>query len=719
MARRRCTFPFLWGDAFACATEACADCKRCGSKQAPPLLAAAATSPATTTAATPYASLLTTGQQPVQPQTSEAEAEADTEEGDVLDAAGVEQGVDRNSLERMPMPFEVLHRSKKHHRPYPSPAPPPLPPPPLPSAEEGGRRSAALSISVVSTLLLCGLLLRHYMEQGQVTVITTAGACMLLGAVVNGLSWAVAFLLSSGDGHGPLGSMYSVNAGPELLHTSVHDIIYFGLLPPIIFEAGFVMRKRSFFANFITIMVYSVGGTLISVLFTAGTLYSLSVNGFITADFSFTECLLFGSIIAATDPVATLSTLKSSGTPPLLYDLIFGESALNDAFSIVLFNIFRTLCAEEWRAKRAQLHLDPHDSHPPPVLDPPWYEVVPPAMGRMSVDLLRILPLSLALGVGVGLFASAATNRLGMREQSRSHAELSLVLVTAMLSYTIADEAKLSGIYSLFFAGITMRHYAFYNLSGAAQATAGTLFATLSEMSDIAISLILGVAFFDYVAHGFLNQFRPIRLEAVEQPRHQWGGDAWDFALIGYSALALLAGRALNTFPLTSLANRCYRRASERIGCGMQAVMWWSGLRGPISFALAVTLVGSDADDEVMPAQRAQIMITTTLSIVIGTNLLLAPATAPLIRALKLSRAAPPAHEAGSGLGSTGLVPLLGSSELTLPDHGSQRELCAPLTSPIHGAWRILDQYYMKPLFGGRPDRGPTPPTSVSGRVSP
>ena len=35
-----------------------------------------------------------------------------------------------------------------------------------------------------------------------------------------------------------------------------------------------------------------------------------------------------------------------------------------------------------------------------------------------------------------------------------------------------------------------------------------------------------------------------------------------------------------------------------------------------------------------------------------------------------------------------------------LPDHGSQRELCAPLTSPIHGAWRILDQYYMKPLFG-------------------
>lgn len=90
----------------------------------------------------------------------------------------------------------------------------------------------------------------------------------------------------------------------------MHDIIYFGLLPPIIFEAGFVMRKRSFFANFGTILLYSVVGTLLSVLCTGGLTYALSVSGAIQG-LTFSESLLFASLISSTDPVATLSILKT------------------------------------------------------------------------------------------------------------------------------------------------------------------------------------------------------------------------------------------------------------------------------------------------------------------------------------------------------------------------------------------------------------------------
>ena len=55
------------------------------------------------------------------------------------------------------------------------------------------------------------------------------------------------------------------------------------------------------------------------------------------------EALLFGALISAVDPVATLSIM---GNPelqcnPLLYSLVFGESVLNDAISIVLFKNFR------------------------------------------------------------------------------------------------------------------------------------------------------------------------------------------------------------------------------------------------------------------------------------------------------------------------------------------------------------------------------------------
>jgi sodium/hydrogen exchanger 8 len=56
------------------------------------------------------------------------------------------------------------------------------------------------------------------------------------------------------------------------------------------------------------------------------------------------EALMFGALISAVDPVATLSIM---GNPEincdrLLYSLVFGESVLNDAVSIVLFHTFAT-----------------------------------------------------------------------------------------------------------------------------------------------------------------------------------------------------------------------------------------------------------------------------------------------------------------------------------------------------------------------------------------
>ena len=58
---------------------------------------------------------------------------------------------------------------------------------------------------------------------------------------------------------------------------------------------------------------------------------------------SLNTCLLFGSLISAVDPVATLSVFKKCKAPALLFNLVFGESVLNDAVSIVLFQIFLDL----------------------------------------------------------------------------------------------------------------------------------------------------------------------------------------------------------------------------------------------------------------------------------------------------------------------------------------------------------------------------------------
>ncbi|EOD30611.1 hypothetical protein EMIHUDRAFT_468332 [Emiliania huxleyi CCMP1516] len=619
------------------------------------------------------------------------------------------------------------------------------PHPPLPPTFEPSDSGTALSVSVICALLLAGLLLRHYMEQREWTRVTETGACMFLGAAFNVAFWTFSRLKSGGSENWRFSISMSEN---------MHDVIYFGLLPPIIFEAGFVMRKRSFFANFGTILLYAVVGTLISILCTGGLTYALSLHGFVTQDFSFSEALLFGALISSTDPVATLSILKSA--PPLLYDLVFGEAALNDALSIVLFNIFRHRCGSEWAGKSHQkgphegpdrwplrhsrwpyqrwpyeawppgkewppgrTYREPHHGHtlldgvlsaeelppapapaaPPP---PPWYLPLEGTMTLASEQLVQILPLSLLIGVSAGLLTALATKRLGMQHQSRAYAELSLLLVTALLTYTLTDEVALSGILSLFFAGVTMRHYTYYNLSPAAQATSRTLFATLASLCDIALSIILGIAVIDYLVHGWTD----VRVDGVQ------GHEVWDFSFVLSSVVVLLLARALNIFPLTELANCCRRRA-DQISCRMQLVMWWSGLRGAVSFALAMTLDDPRPERQVMPPAHAKAIVTTTLAVIVFTNLCIAPLTAPLLRRVKLERRFP--SGGGDPLGAS-LLPQAGDGGEPGAAGGSRPRAATascdgrdvhtpPLGRHIHRAWRALDQHYMKPIFGGRPDR--------------
>ena len=156
-------------------------------------------------------------------------------------------------------------------------------------------------------------------------------------------------------------------------------MLYYALLPPIIYEAGFSMRKRGFFANFVPILLLSVLGTLISILSTGFILYGLAeaeVLHFKHGELSRSPRRCFG-LISSTDPVATLSILRGVNAPPLLYDLIFGESALNDALSIVFFNAFRDQCKREMIARHEHPQgVRPFGAPAPP--PPPPFSPVPP-----------------------------------------------------------------------------------------------------------------------------------------------------------------------------------------------------------------------------------------------------------------------------------------------------------------------------------------------------
>ena len=116
-------------------------------------------------------------------------------------------------------------------------------------------------------------------------------------------------------------------------------------LPAIIFTAAFTMKKRNFFKQLLHILLIAFGGCFISSFVIGFGVYGYT---FITAkgielgenNLTLGQSLQFGSALGATDPVAVLALFLELNVDPIIYSLIFGESMLNDAVSIVLFHTF-------------------------------------------------------------------------------------------------------------------------------------------------------------------------------------------------------------------------------------------------------------------------------------------------------------------------------------------------------------------------------------------
>ena len=118
-------------------------------------------------------------------------------------------------------------------------------------------------------------------------------------------------------------------------------IFFLILIPPIMFEAGFSLKKTDFFGNIGTILLFAIIGTMLTAIIFGFLLY-LVCNLLGLYPFTLIEALLFGSLISATDPVATISINQLLHLNSSLTAVIFGESVLNDAISIALFRVFST-----------------------------------------------------------------------------------------------------------------------------------------------------------------------------------------------------------------------------------------------------------------------------------------------------------------------------------------------------------------------------------------
>ena len=114
------------------------------------------------------------------------------------------------------------------------------------------------------------------------------------------------------------------------------ELFFNVLLPPIIFHAGYSMKKQFFFRNIGSILTFAFVGTILSTFAVAGIMYGVVLMFPHLQFLTFIDTLRFGALISATDPVTILAIFSDLNVDVNLYALVFGESVLNDAVAIVI-----------------------------------------------------------------------------------------------------------------------------------------------------------------------------------------------------------------------------------------------------------------------------------------------------------------------------------------------------------------------------------------------
>ncbi|KAG6703787.1 hypothetical protein I3842_07G102800 [Carya illinoinensis] len=439
------------------------------------------------------------------------------------------------------------------------------------------------------------------------------------------------------------------------------ELFFIYLLPPIIFNAGFQMKKKHFFRNFSTIILFGAVGTLIS--FFIITLGSLQL--FKKLDIGFLEIgdyLALGAILSATDSVCTLQVLNQEETP-LLYSLVFGEGVVNDATSVVLFNAIQRFDLSHITSTIALQFIG---------------------------NFLYLFFTSTVLGIGVGLLSAYIIRKLYFGRHSTDR-EVALMILMAYLSYMMAELFYLSGILTVFFCGIVMSHYTWHNVTECSRVTTKHTFATLSFVSQIFIFLYVGMDALDMEKWTVVSK----------SPGTSVGVSLILLALV-------LIGRAAFIFPLCFISNLTKKSQNDKIGFKQQVTIWWAGLmRGAVSVALAYNQFARSGHTQML---GNAIMITSTITIVLFTTVVGGLLTKSLVRFLLPLRK----HSGSTMMSdfssqkSLNLPLLIGQESeadiggTNIPQVPSLRMLLTTPTNTVHHYWRKFDDAVMRPAFGGR-----------------
>ncbi|KAM4700554.1 sodium/hydrogen exchanger 2-like [Discoglossus pictus] len=327
------------------------------------------------------------------------------------------------------------------------------------------------------------------------------------------------------------GIIYGVKESSPIVMKS--DAFFLYLLPPIVLDAGYFLPTRPFFDNIGTIFWYAVVGTLWNAMGIGVSLFGIcQIEAFGLTDISLLQCLLFGSLISAVDPVAVLAVFENIHVNEQLYIIVFGESLLNDAVTVVLYNLFKSFCSMS------------------------TITTVDILAGFANFSLVGIGGVLIGIVFGfVAAFTTRFTHNIRVIEPL-------FVFLYSYLSYLTAEMFHLSGIMAITTCAMSMNKYVEENVSQKSYTTIKYFMKMLSSVSETLIFIFMGVSTVD--------------------KNHQW-----NWAFVCFTLFFCLLWRGMGVFILTQIIN-WFRTIPLTLKD--QFIIAYGGLRGAICFALVFLL---------------------------------------------------------------------------------------------------------------------------------
>jgi monovalent cation:H+ antiporter, CPA1 family len=196
-------------------------------------------------------------------------------------------------------------------------------------------------------------------------------------------------------------------------------------LPGLLFEAAFHLQQSEFWHNRISIVSLAVPAVVASIAITTALLTPVAQSLGLAEGLNWRYALVFGAIIAATDPIAVIALLRSLRTPKRLSVLMEGESLLNDGTGIVFFTLSLTIVGG----------------------------------GQASAGGLTLqFPETVGLGALMGVAVGAAVSKV-IQHIDDPMIEITLTTIAAYGSFILADRFHVSGVIATVAAGMLCGSY--------------------------------------------------------------------------------------------------------------------------------------------------------------------------------------------------------------------------------------------------------------------